>query len=90
MGVVGVAAAAQECAGSPPLKTLPASLALTSVCTHTRKHTNTGARTHAQTDRLYGRGWGGVKGHSHPAGCSLDVWLSVLSDLASLLRCLQI
>lgn len=43
----------------------------------TRSQTNTLTHTHTLTltDRLYE----GVKGHSHPAGCSLSVLLSVLS-----------
>lgn len=49
----------------------PAFLARTSL---TRSQTITHTRT--QTDRLYEE----VKGHSHPAGCSLSVLLSVLSQ----------
>lgn len=61
----------QECAGSPLLRrfcllgsNLPRSLT-NKHALHTRTHTN----------RLYEE----VKGHSHPAGCSLSVLLSVLS-----------
>ena len=63
----------QECAGSPLLK---CSSLLGSNCSHTlaNKHIHTYTQ-HTQKDRLHEE----VKEHSHPAGCSLSVLISMFS-----------